>query len=72
MVTVFTLTQLLPAPRISDSPELAPLDGWRFGYIKTGLDSRGFAEPAELQGVPPEHEHLNIGRIKLHSSMTFI
>jgi hypothetical protein len=25
-----------------------------------------------LQGVPPGHEHLNIGRIKLHSSMTFI
>jgi hypothetical protein len=25
-----------------------------------------------VQGVPPGHEHLNIGRIKLHSSMTFI
>jgi hypothetical protein len=26
----------------------------------------------EIQGIPPGHEHLNIGRIKLHSSMTFI
>jgi hypothetical protein len=25
-----------------------------------------------VQGVPPGHEHLNIGRIKLHSSMTLI
>jgi hypothetical protein len=25
-----------------------------------------------LQGVPPGHEHLNIGRIKLHSPMIFI
>jgi hypothetical protein len=25
-----------------------------------------------VQVVPPEHEHLNIGRIKLHPSMTFI
>jgi hypothetical protein len=25
-----------------------------------------------LQGVPPGHGHFNIGRIKLHSSMTFI
>jgi hypothetical protein len=27
---------------------------------------------AVFQGVPPGHEHLNIGRIKLHSSMIFI
>jgi hypothetical protein len=27
---------------------------------------------SKLQSVPPGHEHLNIGRIKLHSSMTFI
>jgi hypothetical protein len=26
----------------------------------------------KVQGVPPGHEHLNIGKIKLHSSMTFI
>jgi hypothetical protein len=26
----------------------------------------------ELQRVPPGHEHLNIGRTKLHFSMTFI
>jgi hypothetical protein len=25
-----------------------------------------------LEGVPPGHKHLNIGRIKLHSSMTLI
>jgi hypothetical protein len=25
-----------------------------------------------IQGVPPGHEHLNIGRIKLYSSMTFV
>jgi hypothetical protein len=27
---------------------------------------------SHVQGVPPGHEHLNIGRIKLHSSMPFI
>jgi hypothetical protein len=26
----------------------------------------------QIQGVPPEHGHLTIGRIKLHPSMTFI
>jgi hypothetical protein len=26
----------------------------------------------EIQGVPPGHEHFNIGRIKLRSSMTVI
>jgi hypothetical protein len=26
----------------------------------------------KVQGVPPGHQHLNIGRIELHSSMTFI
>jgi hypothetical protein len=25
-----------------------------------------------IQGFPPRHEHINIGRIKLHSSMAFI
>jgi hypothetical protein len=25
-----------------------------------------------IQGVPPGHKHLNIGRIKLDSSITFI
>jgi hypothetical protein len=30
------------------------------------------AFPTQIQGVPPGHQDLNIGRIKLHSSMTFI
>jgi hypothetical protein len=29
-------------------------------------------QTAVIQGVPPGHEHLNAGRIKHHSSMTFI
>jgi hypothetical protein len=25
-----------------------------------------------VQGIPPGHEYLNIGRMKIHSSMTFL
>jgi hypothetical protein len=31
-----------------------------------------FWNQTNVQGVPPGHKHLNIGTIKLHSSMTFI
>jgi hypothetical protein len=34
--------------------------------------NHGNEEARELQGVPPGHEHLSIGRIKNHSSMMFI
>jgi hypothetical protein len=37
-----------------------------FNELSTILGSR------KMQGVPPAHEHLNIGKIKLHSSTTFI
>jgi hypothetical protein len=41
--------------------------------IGLGESARGH-HPEEyfpnVKGVPPGHEHLNIGRIKLHSSMT--
>jgi hypothetical protein len=33
---------------------------------------RAICASAMVQGVPPGHEHLNIGRIKFHSSMTFV
>jgi hypothetical protein len=33
---------------------------------------RGILKIPQLQDVPPGYEHLNIGRIKLYSSMTFI
>jgi hypothetical protein len=32
---------------------------------------QGLAQ-SDIQNVPPEYEHLDIGRIKLHSSMTII
>jgi hypothetical protein len=38
------------------------------GETKTLKFRRGVG----IQGVPLEHEHFNIGRIKLHSSITFI
>jgi hypothetical protein len=31
-----------------------------------------FRQLSKVHGVPPGHEPLSIGRIKLHSSMTFI
>jgi hypothetical protein len=40
--------QLLHVPHSSYSPNLAPLDFWLFGRIKTGLAGRIFAEPEEL------------------------
>jgi hypothetical protein len=51
----------------------------RFEALAPTLNRRqvdsGFSENLTqffMQGVPPGHDHLNIGRIKLHSSMTFI
>jgi hypothetical protein len=43
-------------------PQLFRDSSYPFEFIKLCL----------IQGVPPGHEHLNIGIIKLHPSMTFI
>jgi hypothetical protein len=63
-----------------------PLFPWAPGYGKKIVDYRtaipgiwglkieteSSAPKLSIQSVPPGYEHLNIGRIKLHSSMTFI
>jgi hypothetical protein len=43
-------------------------------WVPLGQCSTQGAEVDEsiVQGVPPGHEHLNIGRVKLCSLMTFI
>jgi transposase len=48
----FIENQPLQVPQPPYSPDLAPLDLWLFGRIKTGLAGRSFAEPeALLEGV---------------------
>jgi hypothetical protein len=52
----------------SDQVILAALENGPFALVRQPESG----ECLGVEGVPPGHEHLNIGRIKFHSSMTFI
>jgi hypothetical protein len=56
-------------------PEAGHAVGSPIKEVVTLLDQRqnnDFGDVCSLWDASPGHEHLNIGRIKLHSSMTFI